>query len=42
MHRSPTFVLAYLIREARMTVEEAYKFVKEKRKLIDPPQRFLE
>ncbi|KRX00465.1 hypothetical protein PPERSA_03198 [Pseudocohnilembus persalinus] len=42
MHRSPTFTIAYLIKEGKMTVQEAYNLTKQKRSLIDPPERFIE
>ncbi|VDP50583.1 unnamed protein product, partial [Soboliphyme baturini] len=39
--RSPTFVIAYIMRERGLSVEEAYRFVKECRPCIAPNFNFL-
>lgn len=39
--RSATIVIAYLIKYSNMSTEEAYKFLKEKRKTIFPNLGFM-
>jgi protein-tyrosine phosphatase len=40
MSRSPTIVAAYLIKEQGMTADEALKYLREKRPIIDPNNGF--
>ena len=40
--RSPTIVISYLMYKEKMKFEEAYDFVKEKRKVISPNSGFQE
>ena len=40
--RSPTIVISYLMYKKKMKYEEAYNFVKEKRKVISPNSGFQE
>ena len=40
--RSPTIVISYLMYKKKMKYEEAYDFVKEKRKVISPNSGFQE
>ncbi|KRX09745.1 hypothetical protein PPERSA_02617 [Pseudocohnilembus persalinus] len=42
VHRAPTFTIAYLIKEKGWTVKEAHDYVKSKRKIIEPPEFFLQ
>ena len=39
--RSPTIVLAFLIRKRKLTFEDAFKLLKEKRSKIDPNAGFI-
>lgn len=40
--RSPTIVISYLMKKMKMTYDEAYKMVKEKRPCIDPNIGFIQ
>jgi len=39
--RSSTIIIAYLIKERKMTFEEAFNYVKEKRIKIQPNKGFI-
>lgn len=40
--RSPTIIIGYLMARKRMTLEEAFHFVKQKKAIIKPNHGFLE
>lgn len=40
--RSPSFVIAYLMKKNDWRYEEAYKFVEDKRRIIDPNPNFID
>lgn len=40
--RSPTIIIGYLMSRKRMTLEEAFHFVKQKKTIIKPNHGFLE
>jgi len=40
--RSPTFVIAYLMKTMKMTVDDAINLVKSRRKMIEPNSGFVD
>lgn len=40
--RSASFTIAYLMRKNKMSFDEAYKYVKDRRKIIRPNSYFVE
>ena len=41
MHRSPTFVLYYLLRRYQATIDESLNYLKQRRPVVDPPINYL-
>lgn len=41
LHRSPVFVIYYLMKKHNMTLEDAYTHVQSRRNVVCPPQSFL-